>query len=235
MAVANGIRGAVALWLAILTATGQISLWALFVGTLVFGLGETLFDNATNAVIPGVVKRRAARSRERPHAGGAGHDRQLHRDADRRRPLRGRARSPAVGRRGGLHRSDRTGHPASAVRRPSAARPHLDTRSRRARHRGPALRPRSPSRRRSRRSDGAPPAKRSPICGTTTTCGRWSLFTSLVGSAFSFAQAGRSSTSSTSRTSRRRRSASSRRGSASGALVGALVAPRSSTGSAGDG
>ncbi|MCR2763757.1 MFS transporter [Microbacterium sp. zg.B48] len=40
MAVANGIRGAVALWLAILTATGQISLWALFAGTLVFGLGE---------------------------------------------------------------------------------------------------------------------------------------------------------------------------------------------------
>jgi MFS family permease len=58
MAVANGIRGAVALWLAVLTATGQISLWALFVGTLVFGLGETLFDNATNAVIPGVVARR---------------------------------------------------------------------------------------------------------------------------------------------------------------------------------
>ena len=58
MAAANGIRGAVALWLAILTATGNISLWTLFVGTLVFGLGETLFDNATNAVIPGVVSRR---------------------------------------------------------------------------------------------------------------------------------------------------------------------------------
>jgi MFS family permease len=58
MAAANGIRGAVALWLAILTATGEISLWALFAGTLVFGLGETLFDNATNAVIPGVVTRR---------------------------------------------------------------------------------------------------------------------------------------------------------------------------------
>lgn len=58
MAVANGIRGGVALWLSILTATGNISLWALFVGTLVFGLGETLFDNATNAVIPGVVTRR---------------------------------------------------------------------------------------------------------------------------------------------------------------------------------
>ncbi len=57
MAVANGVRGAVALWLAILTATGQISLWALLVGTLAFGLGETLFDNATNAVIPGLVKR----------------------------------------------------------------------------------------------------------------------------------------------------------------------------------
>lgn len=57
MALANGIRGAVALWLAILTATGQISLWTLFVGTLVFGLGETLFDNATNAVIPGLVTR----------------------------------------------------------------------------------------------------------------------------------------------------------------------------------
>lgn len=58
MAAANGIRGAVALWLAILTATGNISLWTLFLGTLVFGLGETLFDNATNAVIPGVVTRR---------------------------------------------------------------------------------------------------------------------------------------------------------------------------------
>lgn len=57
MAAANAIRGAVALWLAILTATGQLSLWALLVGTLAFGLGETLFDNATNAVIPGVVRR----------------------------------------------------------------------------------------------------------------------------------------------------------------------------------
>lgn len=57
MAVANGIRGAVALWLAILTATGSISLWALIVGTLVFGIGETLFDNATNAAVPGLVTR----------------------------------------------------------------------------------------------------------------------------------------------------------------------------------
>ena len=57
MAVANVLRFGVALWLAILTVTGGLQLWALFVGTLVFGLGETLFDNATNAVIPGVVKR----------------------------------------------------------------------------------------------------------------------------------------------------------------------------------
>ena len=57
MALANVIRGSVALWLAILGASGSLSLWALFVGTLVFGLGETLFDNATNAVIPGVVER----------------------------------------------------------------------------------------------------------------------------------------------------------------------------------
>lgn len=57
MAAANGIRFGVALWLAILAVTGQISLWTLFLGTLIFGLGETLFDNATNAVIPGVVTR----------------------------------------------------------------------------------------------------------------------------------------------------------------------------------
>jgi MFS family permease len=57
MAIANAIRGGVALVLAVLTVTGRIDIWALFAGTLVFGLGETLFDNATNAVIPGVVKR----------------------------------------------------------------------------------------------------------------------------------------------------------------------------------
>lgn len=57
MAAANGLRGAVALWLAVLAVSGTLSLWSLFVATLVFGLGETLFDNATNAVIPGVVRR----------------------------------------------------------------------------------------------------------------------------------------------------------------------------------
>lgn len=57
MAIANTMRGAVALWLAILTVSGSLSLWALLVGTLVFGIGETLFDNATNAVVPTVVRR----------------------------------------------------------------------------------------------------------------------------------------------------------------------------------
>lgn len=57
MALANIIRGGVALWLAVLGASGHLTLGALFAGTLIFGLGETLFDNATNAVIPGVVPR----------------------------------------------------------------------------------------------------------------------------------------------------------------------------------
>ena len=57
MAAANALRAGVALWLSVLTVTGQLSLWALFAGVLLFGLGETLFDNGTNAVIPAVVKR----------------------------------------------------------------------------------------------------------------------------------------------------------------------------------
>lgn len=57
MAVANAIRGGTAVWLALLGVAGELSLMALFIGTLVFGFGETLFDNATNAVIPGVVER----------------------------------------------------------------------------------------------------------------------------------------------------------------------------------
>ncbi|MEZ3161363.1 MFS transporter [Microbacterium sp. BWT-B31] len=58
MALANTIRGGVAVVLAVLTVTGALELWALLAGTLVFGLGETLFDNATNAAIPGLVTRR---------------------------------------------------------------------------------------------------------------------------------------------------------------------------------
>lgn len=59
MAIANVLRGGVALLLAILTVSGQLSIWWLLAGVLVFGLGETLFDNATNAIVPSVVERRS--------------------------------------------------------------------------------------------------------------------------------------------------------------------------------
>lgn len=58
MAWANTIRGGVALVLAVLTVTGTLTFWALLVGILAFGVGETLFDNATTSVIPSVVERR---------------------------------------------------------------------------------------------------------------------------------------------------------------------------------
>jgi MFS family permease len=57
MALANILRGLVAVCLATLTVTGHITIWWLFIATLVFGLGETLFDNATNAVVPSLVPR----------------------------------------------------------------------------------------------------------------------------------------------------------------------------------
>lgn len=57
MAVANAIRGLAAVGLAISTVSGTITIWWLLVGVLVFGLGETLFDNATNAIVPTIVKR----------------------------------------------------------------------------------------------------------------------------------------------------------------------------------
>lgn len=59
MAIANGLRGLAAVGLAVLTVTGAIDIWWLFAGVLVFGLGETLFDNATNSIVPSVVKRPA--------------------------------------------------------------------------------------------------------------------------------------------------------------------------------
>lgn len=57
MALANTVRGGAAIGLAVLTVSGSLDIGWLLVGTLVFGFGETLFDNATNAVIPGVVAR----------------------------------------------------------------------------------------------------------------------------------------------------------------------------------
>lgn len=57
MALANALRGLAALGLAVLTVTGSLDIWWLFAATLVFGLGETLFDNATNAIVPSLVGR----------------------------------------------------------------------------------------------------------------------------------------------------------------------------------
>lgn len=57
MAGANLLRGGVAVWLATLAVTGGLTYEWLLVATLVFGFGETLFDNATNAVIPSLVAR----------------------------------------------------------------------------------------------------------------------------------------------------------------------------------
>ncbi|WP_404433118.1 MFS transporter [Microbacterium lacus] len=57
MAIANALRGATAVVLAVLTVTGTLNIWLLFAAVLIFGLGETLFDNATNAVVPALVER----------------------------------------------------------------------------------------------------------------------------------------------------------------------------------
>ena len=59
MAIANTLRGGTALVLAMMTVTGTLSLASLLIGTLVFGLGETLFDNATNAIVPALVENRS--------------------------------------------------------------------------------------------------------------------------------------------------------------------------------
>jgi MFS family permease len=59
MALANGMRASVALVLAVMTVTGTLSIWALLMATLVFGMGETLYDNADMAIIPNIVKPKA--------------------------------------------------------------------------------------------------------------------------------------------------------------------------------
>lgn len=58
MAIANTIRGVTALALSLMIVTGTMTIWSLLVATLVFGIGETLFDNATNAVVPSLVEGR---------------------------------------------------------------------------------------------------------------------------------------------------------------------------------
>lgn len=56
MALGNGVRFVVAAALTLAIASGHLSLWLLFGATLVFGVGETIVDNATNAVVPALVE-----------------------------------------------------------------------------------------------------------------------------------------------------------------------------------
>jgi MFS family permease len=57
MAVANALRFAVAALVALLIATGGLTIWSLYGCVLLFGLGETVFDNATTTVVPSLVAR----------------------------------------------------------------------------------------------------------------------------------------------------------------------------------
>ncbi|QNE34394.1 MFS transporter [Leifsonia shinshuensis] len=57
MAVANGLRFAVAALVALLIATDALTIWSLYGCVLLFGLGETVFDNATTTVTPSLVTR----------------------------------------------------------------------------------------------------------------------------------------------------------------------------------
>lgn len=59
MAIANVLRSAIALVLALLTISGQLTIWVLLVSIFIFGLGETLFDNASTAIIPNLVEKPA--------------------------------------------------------------------------------------------------------------------------------------------------------------------------------
>ncbi|MFF2051623.1 MFS transporter [Leifsonia sp. NPDC058194] len=57
MAVANSLRFAVAALLAGLIAADALTIWWLYACVLLFGLGETVFDNATTTVVPSLVGR----------------------------------------------------------------------------------------------------------------------------------------------------------------------------------
>ncbi|MCU1347894.1 MAG: transporter [Acidobacteria bacterium] len=57
MAVANSVRFAVAIVLAVLITTDSLTIWLLYACVLAFGMGETVFDNATTTVVPALVTR----------------------------------------------------------------------------------------------------------------------------------------------------------------------------------
>jgi len=55
MASANGLRVLMALVVAVSITTGTLTIWLLYACILIWGMGETIFDTATNAVVPGAV------------------------------------------------------------------------------------------------------------------------------------------------------------------------------------
>jgi len=57
MAVANTLRFDAAAVLALLISTDALTIWLLYACVLAFGLGETVFDNATTTVVPALVTR----------------------------------------------------------------------------------------------------------------------------------------------------------------------------------
>lgn len=75
MALANLVRTVVAGGVALSIATGQVTVTVLLVATIVFGAAETMFDNATNAVLPATVTRdRLDRANGRVNAAQVGVD-----------------------------------------------------------------------------------------------------------------------------------------------------------------
>lgn len=57
MASANGLRVAMALAVAVTLTAGTLTIWLLYACILIWGIGETVFDTGTNAVLPSAVPR----------------------------------------------------------------------------------------------------------------------------------------------------------------------------------
>jgi len=57
MSVANGIRVGMALAIAASIMTDALSIWLLYACVLVWGLGETVYDTASHAMVPSIVRK----------------------------------------------------------------------------------------------------------------------------------------------------------------------------------
>lgn len=55
LAVANTLRALLAVALLVLAVTGTLTIWALYVVTFVYGIGETVYDGAVRAVVPSLL------------------------------------------------------------------------------------------------------------------------------------------------------------------------------------